>query len=604
MMKKGSEVVLPNLGLYFDTSPIGVPGRGYQDCHNIRIQEGQPTNLNIGWSPYSTHWALNGPVKLIDSYVSRLGQQKLIFASLTDLYEWVEASDTILYLTPRYNVGTASVVGTSVTVTGGQLLTAGVKTGDYISFGSNAQRDLAATWYKVDTVNSETSLTLVSSAPSFTGAYTIRQCFTGSTNDVWSTTMFYDGLPGPTDWWAGTNGVDHVVSWDGVSGSALYQKGLGFTCKALLRWNNMMIYGNLTIDGGPHRSTSIANSDLVDPFNNTDGVAAQLVVHDGSDEIVAMYTFASYLVIYSLRTITLVSFVGLPQLFAFRQAIKGVGLIAQKALADFGDKHEFLGQDSAYEFDGVTIKEIHYQVMREVIRKMVAQRHSQIIVHFSEETGEVWWIVPLSSDPSQLAPKVCYSEHYLENFPPAVPAPFTRRDMPATAMGHFASQTTLTWDAIPRPWSSQNYRWDDRLLFASFPLNLMGLEDGTIMKVGVADTMNGVAFRSFVHFGLRSVIDGLVRGCIRRVYAFATRLPSANYPLNVTVYTTDQVGGTQMATLALPYDLTQAGRRFVNPFVNGRFFSVEFSTDGPEQVWTLQGYDIDVAPLGERGVPI
>jgi len=509
-----------------------------------------------------------------------------------------------LYLTPRYNLGTASCDGTvNVVGSSASWASGGIKQGDQIHFGDAAQRNPSAVWHTINAVGGGSSITLISPGPNTggLGVYTIRRVLTGGDNDVWSTELFHRGLPGPADWWIGTNGVDPVLKWNGVD-TQVAEAGLDFTCKTLLHWKNMMIYANLDV-GGSARRTSMRNSDIGDPFNVLTGVAAEFIVHDGVDEILSLLTLSDNLTIYSSRNITLVALVGLPELFAFRTAISGIGVLGSNAIVDYGDTHEFLGPDAAYEFDGVSTTEVNYQVMREVIRTMSPTRYSQIIAHFAEETGEIYWIVPLTTDLSESSPEKAYTEYYLEDVENDAPTPFTIREIPATATGYFESLDTVTWDQLTTTWAAQSFRWNDRFFLAAFPLNLFGRENGVVYKLGVAEAQDGAPIRSFVEFGRRPVIDGQVRGCVRRVIPFAARMPSASYPLNIVVKTTDQVVGDDVESVILEYDLTHGTKRFVNPFALGRFFSVEFGTNGVNQGWSLNGYDIENVPLGERDAP-
>jgi len=613
--KASSEVLLPNLGVYFNVPNVAIPERGLQDCLNVRIQEGQLTNLNVGWTRFSADWQLNGQATLIDNFFDSSGSQKLIFASLTDVYEWVESTDEILYLTPRYIVGQAACAGGTTTVTGsgGTLWLANVKAGDAIHFGSNTQRNPTATeqpagpnatWFTVQSVTDNTTIVLTANGPNTGGAvnYTIRRRMTMDSNDVWATDLFHNGLPGPDDWWVGTNGVDAILRWNGTDTQMEYMTSIGFVCKTLLRWKNMIIYGNLNA-GGAQRRASIANSAIGDPFNTSTGEANEYIAYDGVDDILALLTIADNLVIYSTRNITIAALVGLPEFLVFRSAISGIGPLGPNAIADFGDNHEFLGSDAAYEFDGISTIEINYQVMREVIRKTPPNRYNQINAHFAEETGEIWWITPQVTDATENSPEIAYSEHYLEEVDENTPTPFTIREIPATCTGFFERLNTLTWDEILTAWSAQNYRWDDRFFQGAFPFNLFGTTAGIIFIMGTADSQNGAPISSFVRFGLRPVVDGRRRGIVKRVYPFATQFPgAATYSLGVKVHVSDQMGQETTDTGTFLYDLRQNGsRRFVNPFVAGRFFSVEFGTNGIDNVWTLQGYDGEVANIGERG---
>ena len=611
--RKGSEVLLPNLGVYLNVPPIGVPDRGLQDCLNVRISESQITNLNVGWSRFSADWQLNGRVTLIDNFFDSTGAQKLIFGSETDLYEWVESTDEILYLTPTYITGQAACAGATTTVTGsgGTLWQDNVKAGDAIHFGANDQRNPTATeqpagpnatWYTIESVTNDTTLVLTANGPNTAGAvnYTIRKRLTMDANDVWATDLFHNGLPGPADWWVGTNGVDPVYRWNGTD-TQVEDAGIPFTCKTLLRWKNMLIFGNLNT-AGDRRRTSIANSAIGDPFNTATGEAGEYIAHDGFDDILTFATIADNLVIYGVRNITLAALVGLPEFLAFRNVISGLGPLAPNAIADFGDNHEFMGSDACYEFDGISVTEVNFHVFREVIRRTPPNRLNQINAHFAEETGEIWWIVPQTTDASEDSPEIAYSEHYLEEVGTDNPTPFTIREIPATATGFFERQDTLTWDQITSTWAEQNYRWDDRFFEGSFPFNLFGNLAGVVYIMGTSDTQDGGAISSYVRFGMRAAIDGIRRGIVKRVLPFATQMPgAATYGLGVKVHTAEEMGEETTDTGTLVYNLRQTGRRFVNPYKPARFYSVEFGTNGANNIWTLQGYDIEVAPIGERG---
>lgn len=597
--KSGATSVLhPNFGVYFNVPPIEVPKQGLSACRNVRIDNGTLTNRGVGWGRYSEDWALNGPITLVDTHLTTAGVQKLILATFTDIYEWVEANDTVRFLTPRYSTGTVTCAGTTAVTGSGTTWTTNAKAGDYISFSNAAQRDPNATWYRIASVTDNTHLVLQSAGPSVTGvAYTIRRTLTMAAGGVWSTDLYHNA-PGPADYWIGTNGSDPVMSWDGSATQVTLQSGFGFTCKALRRWSNMMIYANLNV-GGTRRRTSVHNSAIGDPFNVTTLEAAEFIAYGGVDEILLMLPMADYLVLYSSAAVVMTSLVGGDSLFAFRVAVNDRGPIAPGAVADHGDRHVFMSTDGAYSFDGVGTTEVYPQVMREIIRRAPVDRWHQISAHFYEENGQVVWVVPQTSDMGAY-PETAYTEHYLEVMPKYVPTPFTIQDLPAVSIGYFERITTLTWNNVAGTWAEQTYRWDDRFFSGNYPMTLFGAADGNLYVLGSSDTQAGAPVSSYALFGLQASVDGTRRGCVTRVIPFAQQEEGATYALKIKVHTTMQVGGTPVESQEYSYDLTQLGDRFVNPYQVGRFFAVEFGTNGLAQTWTLQGYSTEVRAVGER----
>lgn len=605
---------MPNLGVYLDRPPIAVPSRALIDCRNVRVRNGEVTRDNMGWAAFPSAakqiWLNGQPVMGIDNFFPTGGGQFLIFGTTRDLYIYRESEEDVLFITPRYEVGTISVTNGSATVTGsGTSWGAELEPGDFIFVGATDQRDPFAAWLEIANVVSDTELTL---AAPFAGgtdtglAYTARKVFHGDMTRPWGFATFpmATGVVGSDgDRWYATNGRDPVVGWDGVT-TQVYQPPLGDIEVAswMVRYKNMMIFGDIRV-AGERRPFSIRTSNIGEPENVVSGFAAEMVVHDGVDTLLTAATMGDNLVIYGERSVTLSQFVGPGVLFVFRNVINGIGPLSSRAVADFGDFHEFIGPDAQYRFDGISVQEIGYQVWREVTRKQSPQRRNMIFGHFDEENGELLWVMPQTTDanPDDGPPETAYVEHYLEGVGDENPSPFTIRDMPATTMGFFSREVTLTWDAIQETWQELNFRWDDRFLQGAFPFNLMGTADGYIYILGAADSKAGGPIHSFARFGRRALGGVARKGMIRRVYPFAQQLPGAGYPLNVTLHISNTANGATGSMGPYSFDLTQAtSKHFVSTRAVGRYVEVEYSTTGVGRPWSIAGYDLDVVPAGER----
>jgi hypothetical protein len=144
-MAKSTAIVQPNLGLYFTQPGLATPVRALVDGNNFRIKYGRIDTSSLGWNKFSEDWTLDGRVMLIDNYVPRAADPELLFADPTDIYLYDATGDTVVYLTPRYEAGTAAASGTAVT----GMSTAwdtndNVLAGDQISFGAAGENDPAA----------------------------------------------------------------------------------------------------------------------------------------------------------------------------------------------------------------------------------------------------------------------------------------------------------------------------------------------------------------------------------------------------------------------------------------------------------------------------
>lgn len=606
-MVKSTAVINPNLGLYYDRPNTAMSVLMLQDGLNFRIRDGALNNLSLGWNRFAPTVTLNGRVMLIANFFLRNANEELIFGTPTDLYEYNAVSETVLYLTPRYDTGTASASGTAVTGIGTSW-TAGTpvnaKAGDEIHFGDAAYRTPTGTWFTIQSVNSNTSITLTTSAGVIgAGAYTIRRKFTGDQDDTWSFDTFLFASPSNEDEWWATNGVDPIIRWNGTDTQASYVSGLGFTAKTLAVYRNMMIFGNL-VKGGQAKPTYIINSDVGLPQNAGSagtGLSEEFRVHDGTDGVLSLKRLGENLVIYSENTVSLSQFVGNPDVFVFRDATTGIGPVGAKAIAVYADFHEFIGNDSQYRFDGSNSVKVNKHLWREVLRQQDPARIHFTYSHFDEENGDLIWSVPSTADPgvgdSASPPTRAYQEHYLEEVGERNPTPFSKRTFPFTATGYFERQSGITWDQLTNSWATYNFRWDDQFFQAAFPLNIGGTVDGKLYTFNTAQDADGAALPSFVKFGRRT-FDGRMRGLIRRVYPFVSTFANA---IDVTVHLADHAQGGSTINAEFSFDQTlPEGRHFVSVFRRGRFYEVEFGTDGPAMPWKLSGYDVDVSSGGMR----
>jgi hypothetical protein len=289
-MPRSTAVISPGLGLYYGQSSLATDRRALIDGVNFRIKYGKLSNQNLGWTRFSSNFTLNGPVVLIDNFFPRSLSEHLLFGTPTDLYRYVPGSpDSVVYLTPRYEVGTASASGTAVTGTGTLwATTGGIKAGDEISFGSAGETDPDATWFVVQSVGGETSITLIASAGTVAdGAYTIRRLFTGQVSDNWSFDAFVNDSGSGDDLWLATNGTDDIVSWDGSANQVTLNPQLGFKAGVITVFSNMAIYGDLSVSGVA-KPTSIINSDVGSPLLAGDtgvGLSSEFKVHDGTSTV-------------------------------------------------------------------------------------------------------------------------------------------------------------------------------------------------------------------------------------------------------------------------------------------------------------------------------
>ncbi len=594
-------VLMPNLGLHYDKTPLVLPDRALKDGINFRVREGKLTNRQIGWTQFGD-FTLNGPVRLISSFKRRDGVERLIFGTPSDLYRYDVATGDVFYITPRYATGTVEVSGTAVTGSGTGWTAAEITAGMEISFGSASEDDPAATWYVITGSPGDTSLTLTTDAGTIGAGstYTIRKVFTGDIQSHWDwdTFMLAGGVE---DRWYGTNGIEYPVRWDGDATQVTSLSALGFRAKHLVNFSNMMIWGNID-DGSELLPADIINSDVGDPEDVSTGLSEQFTIHAGPDEIVDMKAIGDNLVIYARDHLVMVQFVGDPLIFAFRQAASGVGMIGTNVVANFGSFHEYIGLDSQYTFDGASLVESGVQVWREILRRRDPARPTLAFHHFDDETAELIWAIPTTEDDNDDAAQFAWTEHYLEQVDRqrGEPIPYSHRDFPFSASGYFTQEDSTTWATVTGTWADATLRWNDQYYFSAAPLNLVGGPDGKIYLLNSGQSADGTALPSFVTFGRKPTVDGRQRGMVNRVYPFVHSI-AGDDPLVVTTYYYDHASGDPVITDEKEFDLSQPeDLNFVTPYRRGRYFEVQFGVDDSDTVYELDGYDVETRYGGSR----
>lgn len=606
------EVIAPNLGLYLGRSFLEVPDRGFSDCNNIRIRNRKVTNELVGYKKlFAT--SLGNQVLLVDLHRASTGVNTTIFGTKTDLFRYDEGTNLPVYITPIYATGTVAVTnGDAVIVGTGTLWLANVKAGDKISVGSASQSAVSATWYTVQTVTDNTHITLTTTYGQATlggQSYTARKLFTANDSDIWDTDIFPDAPLGAVsalpagDHWYGTNGKE-VVVWDGSAARAVVistiSTGLGFACKTLCYYKNMMLYGGIT-EGASFRPGNFKNSAISIPENVTTLEANEFSMAQSVDFLIALRRLGDYVVGYCDASINVAQFVESPFYFAIRTAAPRIGTFSPRTIVNFGDFHEFIAKDQAYRFDGVRLVPYANQVFDDVLRRVDRNRSAKALAILSEQEQEVYWMLPLVTDGTTTTKSVetAWTEHYAESVGSA-PQPFTKRDLPATAAGYFKSSpnsrwsdfTGITFDQLNQPFVTSYFS-------AGFPVVLFGDENGYLYTLNIQTGKDTTPeMRSFFTSPTRPLADGNSRGIVRRVEPYLEkRTPVVT--LDIEINTSER----------MPGDLTpedgsvlsdHSGDRFTPARNPGRYASVTFSTDLASENWKLEGYRVMAETLGER----
>jgi len=579
------------------------------DCNNVRIESGAVRNDLLGWGELGAFvgpagFAVND-VTVLSEHVASDGTRKLIAGTPQHLFEW--DGSAFKFLTPRYFAGTIdSISDDTITGSGTTWDASGIKVGDWIRSGGSNNRDMTllpnTTWFQITAVTDDTHLEVDHSGNLATGAYTILRIFTATTAEMWSSDMFRDA-PSNEDLWIATNGSE-IVKWDG-SADVVTELSLGFTCKIVRYFKNTMWYANLVISGNTFPG-SVRTSALTDPENVSTLEATEIKVSDESP-LLALERLSDSMACYSEESVNVVHSVDAPVFWNITTALPDIGIIGERAVVNFGNFHEFLSEDRAYRFDGVSHAEIGRHVMRLAIRGIDPNRLEKAIGFIDTARGEIIWVIPLTSDGVGAGepPVSAFVEHY-DEVSGSNPVPYTKRDLPAVSMGESVDSATSTFDELGDGFNEYE------TTFANFssatPLLLFGSDDARVYTLNTKSTgllaSSKFPLTSVARFARRPVIDGDRAGRVIRIEPVTPKIETAIlYNLEVDVYTSDHEDGDSSLVASGEFDLTHATRRHVSVGKPGRHVEVEFKTgvgNPNKRPFSLSSFAIIVSPLGRR----
>lgn len=207
-------IVSPDFGLKLDEPVQFLRDEFSPDSENVWIKDGRVKTRRGLTKEVST--LLSGSILHQFEYVKFNGTKHYLLFTRKDIYDYSPSSGSLAFINALYNTGTIAVTNGSATVTGtGTTWSSNLKAGDYITIGAYA---VASTWYEIQSVDSDTQITLASNYAESTDSgisYNARKVFVTGTTETWRAQQFVDGTHG--DIVVMTNNSESPYYWTGSS---------------------------------------------------------------------------------------------------------------------------------------------------------------------------------------------------------------------------------------------------------------------------------------------------------------------------------------------------------------------------------------------------
>ena len=407
--------------------------------------------------------------------------------------------------------------------------------------------------------------------------------------------IFTNGVD-PVKYWQGPSsgnianlpGLTDVVPWlSGGTTAVVKAKSLLYAKNFLLLFGTTETNGSSTVDY-PQRLRWSSLGDIT-TWKNTNQTLQDLQagwadLSDGVDWAQCLGVLGDYVVAYKERSIQVLSYVGGDEIWDKWPAIKGVGLLAPKAVLDLGDKHIFVGPANLYSFDLRDTTPVGDPIFKQFFEILDPASTMLMDSYYFEEIPEGGFNFVSTTSPDGMPDKVL---SYNCNT-----GAWAWRDMPMACFGYY--------NLVDNPiWSMQDYSWTDDQAsspwstskkLANAPINISGDANGYIYQFG-GDSKDGANLSSFVQTKLFDFGNPVLVKQVTRLQLMISH-EGTGCVLPVYVGVADNVEDDIVWSEAYNMSLDNATPPWIDLDVTGRYFTFKFGTTLANQPWKLTGYII------------
>jgi len=298
--------------------------------------------------------------------------------------------------------------------------------------------------------------------------------YSGSIDEPFSLDVIYDDNAGELKY-ISTNRVNNIKKWTG-SGNFDDLGGSPNKCVFLKNFNHYLMLFDVTV-GATRYPQRVDWSDQGLPETWSGGSSGNNNLVKTPDFIIGAEVIRSQLAIYKEESITMCTYVGGANPFAFEEnKIKGIGLKARETLCSLGDKHIFLSNKLDVKiFDGfncysVMKNKVYNKFIDNIDPDKVSRSHAHLIEQFNlyllfvPKTGSEYpnsiWVYDYVKD------RWTYWEFAAEMI----------------TSGYYLSSGFLTIGELTNKIKTLNWKIGSGSIGEAFPFSLFGDEDGYIYQ--------------------------------------------------------------------------------------------------------------------------
>lgn len=450
------------------------------------------------------------------------------------------------------------------------------------------------------------------------GAYNDLYLFDGSTVSNATATAYTGGYTNSPRWqtsqigngFLANNGADtpQYIAAGGSNFADLANWPAGVTSESIRPFLSFLVAAGYT-DGSTEHPYTVRWSDEFDPtsvpgswdITSTTNLAGENILGGRLGRLIDSAPLNGVNIIYAERGSYVMSFVGAPLVFGFRELFDDEGIINRGAVCTVKGNHFVVGNSDIYLHDGSAKQSIATQRVRDTFFSSVADTRS-VFVAYDPKLEEVWvgYASKDAADPETANKAMVWN---------AVNNAWSFRDLPNVRsicagpyIGGGGSGTGATWEDLDVEWDSWSALWselgasteaDKTRLFAA------GYTGSELYGLNETFGFAGNDYTSYVE-ATKIDLDKVLQRPVEKLIQIKRIVPQIKGTGSVTF----KVGSSNSPQGPVAWKTTKAfdvERDYkIDTRVSGRYLAIRVESTDITGYWQLGGFDLDIEEVSER----
>jgi len=356
-------------------------------------------------------------------------------------------------------------------------------------------------------------------------------------------------------------------------------------------------------------STEAAHQTVPASWDATDATvdAGEYSLEDSKGKILDGLPLGDAFMIYKEDSTYMMSYIGTPFIFQFRQISPNVGALAKNCIAEFDGGHFVFGNGDMYINDGQRLKSLlPHKMLDHVFNNISGDDYQKAFVVADYGNTEMWACYVSQSNVTNAQCDKALVWNWSNGS-------FTERDLPNLGFAGYGIEGNPlapgSWGVATTNWNTDTLNWNQssatsffnlagKTLVMASPTNTKLFRNETGNQEDTSD-MNSYIQRTGLTMDEQGQPD---QSMVKRISAVWPKMkvnPDSDSD-TVNIYVGHQMSTEEAITWEGPYTFNPDTQSKVPVRVTGKYIGVKFEST-TDTTWQLNGYSLDIKNAGNRG---